>query len=144
MFVMADSFGKQKNKERRYTKNGDKLVVFFANPLRTLRLKKESYRKGAKNAKEQFDAIDSIVESDHESSGESGGTVILAIERGKGFVEALPLDEVGEVAERMIEIELTVESCLEELKRGGFGGRGSCRFHRDMNLQGILEKTPCF
>ena len=43
-----------------YTKNGDKLVVFFVNPLRTLRLKKESYRKGAKNAKELFDAVDGI------------------------------------------------------------------------------------
>ena len=85
-----------------------------------------------------------IFESDRESSGQGGSTVVVAIEWIVGFIEAVPLDCVGELAEGMVEVELRVESGLEELA-GGWGVLGGfLRFHGGSNLQGIGRKTRCF
>jgi hypothetical protein len=56
-----------------------------------------------------------ILQSGHESGGQSGCAVVFAVEGCVGFVEASPLDCIGEVAERMIQIDLGVESGLKEL-----------------------------
>ena len=54
----------------------------------------------------EVECIFEIFESDHESCGQGGCAVVVAVERSVGFVESLPLDCVGELAEWVIEVEL--------------------------------------
>jgi len=63
----------------------------------------------------EIECVFEIFESDHESSGQTGRTVVFAIEAFVCFIEAFPLDCVGELDELMIQIDLVIESCLKEL-----------------------------
>ena len=54
----------------------------------------------------EVECIFEIFESDHESSGQGGSAVVVAVEWCVGFVESLPLDGVGELAEWVLEVEL--------------------------------------
>ena len=85
-----------------------------------------------------------ILESDHESGGQSGRTVVFAVKRCVGFIEALPVHEVGESAEWMIEVELGVESGLEELKGGEGGGGGVLGLHGEIEFARFWRKTLGF
>ena len=54
----------------------------------------------------EVESIFEIFESDHESCWQSGCAVVVAVEWCVGFVESLPLDGVGELAEWVLEVEL--------------------------------------
>ena len=91
----------------------------------------------------EIECVFEIFESDHEPGGQSRCAVVVAVEWCVGFVESLPLDGVSELAEWVIEVELGVESGLEELAGGGVLGR-FFRFHGGSNLQCIWRKVLCF
>ena len=63
-----------------------------------------------------------ILESDHESGGQSGCAVVFAVEGLVGFIKSAPLYELGELLEGMVGIELLVESGLKELELRWFAG----------------------
>ena len=54
----------------------------------------------------EVECIFEMFESDHESCGQSGCAVVVAVVWCVGFVESLPLDGVGELAEWVFEVEL--------------------------------------
>jgi len=85
-----------------------------------------------------------IFESGHESGGQGGSAVVIAVERCEGFIEALPLDDVGELTEWMIEVDLLFELCLKELKVAGLIGSAFLGFHGESNLQCKRAKSLTF
>jgi len=85
-----------------------------------------------------------VFETDHESSGQSGSTVVLAVEWCVCVIETLPLHVIGELAKGMIQIDLVVELCLEELEGRWFGLGRFLWFHNESNLQCIVRKSLVF
>ena len=85
-----------------------------------------------------------IFESDHESGGQAGSTVVFAVERCVCFFEALPLDVMCELAKWMIEVDLIVEPRLEELEGRRYGLGRFLWFHNESNLQGMGRKSRVF
>jgi len=85
-----------------------------------------------------------ILESDHQSSRQTGCAGVFAIEWGVGFIKARPLNRLGEVAERVVRIDQVVESGLKELKGGRIILGRFLRLHRKTNLQRVRRKNSDF
>jgi len=92
----------------------------------------------------EIEGVFEIFETDHQSGGQAGSTVVFAVERCVCFIEALPLDVVCELTKRMIGVDLIIELCLEELDGCWCGLGRFLWFHNESNLQGILRKSLVF
>jgi hypothetical protein len=77
------------------------------------------------------------------SCSENFASLMIARESSfESVVEAIPVDQPGEVKKRMIGIPLRIKPRLKKLKLRQLSRRGIFRFHDDTNLQGFEQNTP--